>query len=116
MSAVEVSVCDACGHAVYPPRLACPRCHAREWRPQRADLGTVVEVTTVRRSAVNGPDDPPIELALVRADAGPLLLARLDGGPLEPGTRVALAGSGGAVTATPAQAARGPRSPGSPTS
>jgi len=96
---LEVDVCGECDHAVFPPRLACPRCHARAWRRVTAEHGTIVEVTTVRRSATIGPDDPPIELALVRSDAGPLLLARLLEGPLEPGTRVALAGRDGGVSA-----------------
>jgi uncharacterized OB-fold protein len=87
---LEIAACAACGHRVHPPRLACPRCHAREWRFEPAGGGTVAEVTTVRRSPLLEAGDEPIELALVRTDAGPLVIARLEDGPLEPGTRVAL--------------------------
>ena len=97
--ALAIPACEACGHRVFPPRLACPRCHAREWRLEPAAGGTVAEVTTVRRSLVVGPDDEPVELALVRTDAGPLVIARLQDGPLEPGARVALTFRDGRVSA-----------------
>ena len=98
-AALEIAACAACGHRVFPPRLACPVCYAREWRLEPAGAGTVTEVTTVRRSPALGPGDRPVELALVRTDAGPLVIARLEQGPLEPGARVALTLHEGRVSA-----------------
>jgi uncharacterized OB-fold protein len=109
---LEVSVCARCAHAVFPPRLACSRCHATEWEQRVAGAGHVELVTVVRRSpvlAASGGD--PIHLALVRTDLGPTVIARLQE-PAAPGAAVALSAREGAVLARPLPAARDePRAP-----
>jgi uncharacterized protein len=62
----SVTVCTACGEAVFPPRALCPSCGGRDWSPVEAGEGTV-EQTTER-------DGVPI--ASVRTDAGPIVIAR----------------------------------------
>jgi uncharacterized OB-fold protein len=96
----EIPVCESCGHAVFPPRLACPRCHENAWRLERAHCGTVEYLTAVRRSAVIEPGGEPIRLALVHTDLGPRVLARVDS-DLSPGQRVELDAAANAVTARP---------------
>jgi uncharacterized OB-fold protein len=93
-----MQVCDACGRAAFPPRLACPSCHGREWHREAALAGTIEHVTAVRRSAALADDELPVWLALVRADLGPRVIARLDE-ETPAGQRVELAADGNAVSA-----------------
>jgi uncharacterized OB-fold protein len=97
---LEIHVCTVCGQAVFPPRLACPRCHGVAWRTDHADAGTIEHVTAVRRSPVVPEGGAPIRLALVKTDLGPRVIARLDV-DAAPGTRVELASHDGAVSARP---------------
>ena len=93
---VPICVCRACGHAVFPPRLLCPRCGGSEWREEAAERGVVEEAT----KAVFRVRSEPVtrRLASVRTEVGPVVIARLldDAGP---GAAVSLALSDGAVTA-----------------
>jgi uncharacterized protein len=63
---LTVTVCAACGEAVFPPRALCPSCGGRDWRWVEAGDGTV-EQTTERDG---------VAIASVRTDAGPIVLAR----------------------------------------
>lgn len=82
--AFEIPVCGACGHAVWPPRLVCPSCGAREWKRVDASEGTLEEV-----SELAGSGSEPVRLCSVRLDAGPTVIARGEGG--SPGERVSMA-------------------------
>jgi uncharacterized OB-fold protein len=86
--ALVLWACAACDHVAYPRRLLCPACGGGELRPQPAD-GGVVEEVTLRRPVAEGED--ATWLASVRADAGPVVIARL-AGEARPGDRVALRG------------------------
>jgi uncharacterized protein len=85
---LPIWVCSACGHAVFPHRLLCPRCGGAEWRTEEVGSGVVEEVTTLRR-APGGPIAVPVPLGAVRLEGGVVVVARLEGG-LEPGDSVRL--------------------------
>ena len=67
---LTVDVCLSCGSYVFPPRALCPTCGAADWRSESRDRGVVEEVTVA-----NG-----VVIASVRLQAGPLIVARVDGG------------------------------------
>lgn len=79
--------CTMCAHRMFPQRLLCPRCGRREFRETTSGPGILEEVTTSRTGAPIGS---------VRTDAGPVVLARLDG-VIKPGMRVQLADNDGVV-------------------
>lgn len=85
---VPVSVCSACGHAVFPARIFCPRCGASEWESREVDQGVVEEATVVRR-VPGGPPPAPVPLGTVRLEGGVLVVARLEAG-VEEGASVRL--------------------------
>ena len=90
MSELRVQVCDACGEAVFPERVLCPRCGSRDWHEAPAGPGTAEQVTTHRAGG---------EIASVGLDAGPVVVARADGVP--PGSRVTLEDDQGRIIALP---------------
>jgi hypothetical protein len=61
MSEFRVPACANCGHAIWPPRLACPVCGAAEWTEVPAPTGTLLDVT-------EGPgyDGTPVPLGTFR--------------------------------------------------
>ena len=61
MSDFRVPACANCGHAIWPPRLACPVCGAAEWTEAPASTGTLLDLT-------EGPgyDGEPVRLGTVR--------------------------------------------------
>ena len=78
-----VPACANCGHAVWPPRLACAVCGAAEWTEVDASTGTVLDVTetpgasgeTVRLGTVQlilaaTVDGPPVIAVIEEAVAG----------------------------------------------
>jgi len=65
-----VTVCAACGEAVFPPRALCPSCGGREWRTVEAGAGTVEETT----------ERDGVRIASVRTDVGPIVVARATAG------------------------------------
>ncbi len=86
--------CAQCGHVAFPRLLLCPRCAGSEWRPRVLETGTVEQASAIWR--VPGADPAvPVPIGSVRADAGPVVVARLDIG-VGPGERVVLADDGGA--------------------
>jgi uncharacterized OB-fold protein len=99
MSALTVPRCAPRGHAVYPPRALCPRCHSADWTSEDAGPGTVEETVVVEH--VVGGAEGGITLASVRLDLGPVVIAALDA-PLEPGDKVLLESAGTGVRARPA--------------
>jgi uncharacterized OB-fold protein len=99
--ALEIPVCSRCGHAVFPPRVACSRCGSTDWGASTVEGGRVDLATVVRRSpALAASGGEPIHLALVRTDLGPAVIARLRA-PAEPGAAVTLSTQDGAVVAHP---------------
>lgn len=76
---IPVSVCSACGHAVFPARLLCPRCGADEWQSEDVAAGVVEEATLVER-APGGPLAPPVALGSIRLEGDVVVVARLASG------------------------------------
>jgi hypothetical protein len=66
MSDFAVPACASCGHAIWPPRLACPVCGAAEWTEVPAPTGTLLDVTEAP-----GYDGTPIRLGTVLLHPGP---------------------------------------------
>jgi uncharacterized OB-fold protein len=61
MSDFAIPACANCGHAIWPPRLACPVCGAAEWDQVPAPTGTLLDVTEAP-----GFDGTPTRLGTVR--------------------------------------------------
>ncbi|HET9185659.1 MAG TPA: zinc ribbon domain-containing protein [Solirubrobacterales bacterium] len=45
MSDFAIPACANCGHAIWPPRLACAVCGAAEWTEVPVPTGTLLDVT-----------------------------------------------------------------------
>jgi uncharacterized OB-fold protein len=95
-----VPVCATCAHTLWPPRPVCPRCGGTRFAPRPTTHGAVEEVTRSGEAS----------FASVRADAGPVVIARLAGEAVA-GTTVQLrwaAGTDGRrfVLATPSVSGR----------
>lgn len=84
---LRIPVCADCGHAVWPARLLCPRCHSDRSQLRDATTGTVEQATAAGGN----------RLATVRLAAGPLVIARCE--QAQPGQEVRLTIEKGAVTA-----------------
>lgn len=61
MSDFAIPACANCGHAIWPPRLACAVCGAADWTEVPAPTGTLEEVTEAP-----GIDGAPLRLGTVR--------------------------------------------------
>jgi uncharacterized OB-fold protein len=89
--------CAQCGHVAFPRLLLCPRCAGSEWRPRVLETGTVEQASAIWR--MPGADPPvPVPIGSVRADAGPVVVARLEPA-VGTGERVELGDDGGAPVA-----------------
>ena len=101
MSELEIQQCEACGIALFPDRLRCPRCGEPPAGRAPAGSGRVQQQTEVRR-----PHDQsvgPVRLASVGLDAGPIVIASLTE-HVDPGTVVGLdVTSDGAIWARPTE-------------
>jgi uncharacterized OB-fold protein len=93
MSDFAIPACANCGHAIWPPRLACPVCGAAEWNERPAPTGTLEDVTEAP-----GYDGEPIRLGTVKIADGPPVIAGVDDG-IEPGDPVSLELVDGALRA-----------------
>jgi uncharacterized protein len=99
VSRLPVTTCSACGHAVFPARLLCPRCGGSEWR--RSDVAEgVVEDSTVLRRAPGAPALDPVSLGSVRVAGGVVVIARIETG-VENGAAVQLQYRDGIPVADP---------------
>jgi uncharacterized OB-fold protein len=101
VSGIPVAVCSACGRAVFPARLLCPRCGANSWHSEDVDQGVVEEVTLLRR-APGGKLAEPVPLGTVQLDGDVLVVARLEP-TMEPGAPVRLEYRDGVPVASPAE-------------
>lgn len=90
----EIPACGQCGHAVWPPRLACSVCGAARWEKVDASMGTLEELTELP-----GDEAEPLRLCSVRLDVGPIVIARCGQGM--PGERMGMALRGKALWAAP---------------
>jgi uncharacterized OB-fold protein len=66
----SVPQCRACAHAIWPPRPVCPRCSGTTFSQRDAGRGVIEETTRSGETL----------LASVRTHAGPIVIARLEGG------------------------------------
>ena len=89
MTELRVTVCT-CGHAVFPPRVLCPRCGSRDWHDEPGGPGTAEQLTTHRDGG---------HIASVVLDRGPVVVARADG--IAAGARVTLEDDYGRMIAFP---------------
>lgn len=91
----EIPACGQCGHAVWPPRLACSVCGSAQWESVDASIGSLEELTELPREGQG-----PVRLCSVRLDAGPIVVARCEERGAA-GDRVNMALRGKALWATP---------------
>ena len=85
--------CERCGLRWYLPHEHCPRCGSTEATPFPAKgRGLCVAVTRVHVTAA-GPtgSTPPLGLALVELDEGPVVMGRVHDEALSPGDRARVA-------------------------
>jgi uncharacterized protein len=73
-SGFAIPGCANCGHAIWPPRLACPICGAADWNRVDSSTGVVEDVTEAP-----GYDGTPVRLGTVRLAAGPPAVAAIEG-------------------------------------
>jgi uncharacterized protein len=92
-----VPACANCGHAVWPPRLACSVCGAAEWTEVDASTGTVLEITDAPGAAGETARLGTVQLILAATVDGPPVIAGCDG--CEPGDPVELDLTAGALRA-----------------
>ena len=115
---LRIPACANCGHAVWPPRLACSVCRASEWTEVDASTGTVTEIVEIP-----GRDSDRVRLATVRLQVdrpavpsgrhtdeenstpgSPPVIARAEG--CEAGEEVAVELRDGSLVASPAPSSR----------
>lgn len=78
MTGVPVTRCPSCGETSFPPRVWCPACGNGELTQAVETMGTVKEVTILRR-AIGRSRGLPVAIGTVHMDAGPWVIARIDG-------------------------------------
>jgi uncharacterized OB-fold protein len=105
VKALAAAECAQCGHVAFPRLLVCPRCAGSEWQPHVLEAGIVEQVTVVHRMPGADPV-APVTIGSVHADAGPIVVARLESG-VGPGDRVVLGEDGGAPVARNPQTSPG---------
>jgi uncharacterized protein len=93
----QIPACGNCGHAVWPPRLACPVCGAAEWTEVDASTGTLLDVTDTPGAAGETIRLGTVRLILAATVDGPPVIAAID--EAEPGDEVQLQLRGGALRA-----------------
>ncbi len=68
---------------MFPRRAVCPACACQLFETAHAQWGVVEEHTRL-------PGDPPLVLASVRCDLGPVVVAAVHGGTVRRGDRIPL--------------------------
>lgn len=75
---LEASKCTKCGKILYPPRLICPECGAREFVPEVLPRdGKVVTFTIVRVPPAGFTEQSPLSIALVELSNGVRLMVQI---------------------------------------
>jgi hypothetical protein len=74
-----VPACANCGHAVWPPRLACPVCGAAEWTEVDASTGTVLDMTETPGASGETVRLGTVQLILAATVDGPPVVALIEG-------------------------------------
>lgn len=80
---LAVQVCDACGHAHFPPSPVCPEClsDTQSWKVV-SGRGTLESWVEFHRAYWPGFNEAvPYQVCLVRLEEGPLLVSNLAGSP-----------------------------------
>lgn len=90
---LRVPACARCAHAIWPPRLLCPRCGSAEWGSVEAGGGVVEELTQLADG-----EQSSHALGSVRLAAGPTAIVRCEEG-VQPGDGVRLCLVNGALVA-----------------
>lgn len=75
---LEASKCTKCGKILYPPRLICPECGAREFVPEILPRdGKVLTYTIVRVPPAGFTEQSPLSIALVELSNGVRLMVQI---------------------------------------
>ncbi len=88
MPGVAIWRCTACGAALFPEPLLCPRCHGPAFARDRVHEGVVEEISVIRHM-LGQENWQPRRIASVRAMDGPLMTVGLRD-ESEPGARIEL--------------------------
>jgi uncharacterized OB-fold protein len=75
VSGIPIARCNRCGWHGFPNPIWCAACGCYELTEVAASHGVVEDRTTVRRAA-GRPAGDPLQLATVRLDEGPRVIAR----------------------------------------
>lgn len=68
---LEASKCKGCGKMLFPPRLICPDCGAKEFKKEHlSETGKVVTFTTIRVAPEQFSSEVPYVVAVVETDNG----------------------------------------------
>jgi len=68
---LEAGKCTSCGEIYFPPRLICPKCKSRQFRPVRlADEGRIITYTVIRVGPSQFADQTPYAVAVVELEDG----------------------------------------------
>ena len=72
--------CVHCGETLFPARYFCPKCGSAAWESVDVEHGIVCE-STVLRHRVAGSGDACVNIASVRTDRGPVVIAAMEYAP-----------------------------------
>ncbi len=75
---LEAAKCTKCGKILYPPRLICPECGAREFVPEVLPRdGKIVTFTIVRVPPAGFTEQTPLPIAIVELSNGVRLMVQI---------------------------------------
>ena len=75
---LEAGKCKKCGKIVFPTRLVCPKCGAREFETEiLPDTGKVLTYTVIRVAPSQFTDQAPYAVAITELTNGVKLMAQL---------------------------------------
>ena len=75
---LEACKCAECGKILYPPRLICPQCGARDFQEVVLPRdGKVLTYTVIRVPPAGFTEQTPLPLALVELDSGVRLMVQI---------------------------------------
>lgn len=75
---LEAVKCQQCGKILFPPRLICPSCKAREFEAvQLKQEGKIISYTIIRVAPSRFIDQAPYAIGIIELDDGVRLLAQI---------------------------------------